>query len=247
MGAIGNLIGMELKSLRLYGLQVVISLVVIPFSYMLVMVLSRQMTAPELSYQVSGFALASLLGSLLVLLAMRVSNMMQPSVLELYATLPVSTARLITAQVVAYLGLALPQVCLAIVVAASFAPAVHLVPLIAGVVAAVVTFTMVGVGLGLAITSVYVAQGVLPLVSWALLLVSPVYYGVERLHGVLLVLALCSPVTHALNAVRLPLGFPPIVPLAYSYLYMGCLVTVLAAYALRRVGRVYMLEKMRIL
>jgi ABC-2 type transport system permease protein len=238
-----NQISIELKNLRLYGLQVIISLVVIPFSYMMVVVLSREMPPPELSYQLSGFALASLLGSLLVLLAMRVSNIMQPSVLELYATLPVTTAALIVAQVVTYLGLALPQVVLSLAVSASFAPAVRLAPLLAGVLSAVVTFTMVGVGLGLAIINVHVAQGVLPLLSWTLLLVSPVYYHLERLHGVLWVLAVVNPVTHALNAVRMPLGFSSVIPLTHSYLYMGCLVALLVAYALKRVNRIYMIEK----
>jgi ABC-2 type transport system permease protein len=235
---------MELKGLRLFKTHLFMMLVLLPASYMIVILLSRNATESELSYQLSGFAIATLIGSFVSLLANRVSNMMQAEVLELYAALPVSTLEIVAAQVATYLFLALPQTLAALALSATLADSVRMGLVVTGMIASVAMLALLGVTLGMVIRNPYVAQGVLPLLGWILLLGSPIYYDSERIRGVFLAFSLINPVTHALNVIRVPLGFPQITPLGYSYVYIGIIVTVLLIYSLRRAKKLYMLEKL---
>lgn len=235
---------MELKNLRLFRTYIFMNLVLLPASFMVVILLSRNATESELSYQLSGFAIASLIGSFVSLLAHRVSNMMQADVLELYAALPVSTLQIVAAQTATYLFIALPQVMAALALSAILADAVRMGLVITGMIASVALLTLLGVTLGMVIRNPYVAQGVLPLVAWILLLGSPIYYDSQRIQGLFLAFSLINPVTHALNVIRAPLGFPHIIPPGYSYAYIGIVVAVLSIYSFRRAKKLYMLEKL---
>jgi ABC-2 type transport system permease protein len=235
---------MELKNLRVFRTFIFMNLVLLPGSYVVIILLSRNVTESELSYQLSGFAIASLIGSFVSLLASRVSNMMQAEVLELYAALPVSTLEIVAAQAATYLLLTLPQTIAALALSAIFADSVRPGLVVIGLTASAAMFTLLGVTLGMLIRNPFVAQGILPLLAWILLLGSPIYYDSQRVQGVFLAVSLFNPITHALNVIRAPLGFPHIAPLEYSYLYIGLAVAVLAIFSVRRAKKLYMLEKL---
>lgn len=234
---------LELKGLRLYATQILISLVLIPGSYLFVILLSSGTEASFLSYQLCGFVVASLIGSLVSLLAFRVSNMMQPTVLELYAALPARTGHIVGAQSMVYILLAIPQIAVATVLAASYAQSVNIGLLLVGIMSVVLLLTLMGLFLGTAIRNPFTAQGMLPLVAWVLLMLSPVYYPSEGLSSALFAVAVLNPVTHALNVIRVPVGNQAIVPLGVSYIYLGVAAIVMLGYVHRRLRRVYILER----
>jgi|GEM_PF-5784683 len=57
-------IQMELKSLRLFKWQVFISIVILPFSYVFVMLLFGNIQRNDIPYLLSGYLVASLIGFL---------------------------------------------------------------------------------------------------------------------------------------------------------------------------------------
>ncbi len=53
--------------------------------------------------------------------------------------------------------------------------------LIVGIILSLVVILLIGTFLGLLIKNVFIAQGIMPLLSWVFLLIAPVYYSVEHL------------------------------------------------------------------
>jgi ABC-2 type transport system permease protein len=73
----------ELKGLKIYWMQILISLFILPLSFLFILLLSGVSTSEMLSIWLSGFIVASLVGAFLGALALRVCNLMQPEILEL--------------------------------------------------------------------------------------------------------------------------------------------------------------------
>lgn len=235
----------EVKMLRLYAVSIMINMILIPVSYVIIMLISLGAKSGELSYQLSGFMVASLIGSMVTLLALRVSSMAQADVLELYAALPVTLFEIVIAQVATYLLLALPQVAVSLLLSILNANAsVNILVTLVGFAMSVSIMAALGVALGLSIRNPYIAQGIIPMLSFAILLLSPVYYRAEALPVWARAVLLVNPVTHALNVMRTPLGFASIIPQGYSYLFLIAVMTLLIVYAVTKLRKVYILEKL---
>jgi len=104
----------EIKGMKIYWLQLLVSLLVMPFALLFIMLFSGDVNTAKVGYGVTGFIIVSLAGSFIGLLALRVTNMMMPSILELYATFSVSRREMVVGMGVTYLLLSLPQILLAI-------------------------------------------------------------------------------------------------------------------------------------
>lgn len=235
---------MELKGLRIYRLQLIINLLILPLSYALIALLVGGMTQTDLSYLLSGLIVSSFIGSFVGLLAMRISNFTQPQTMELYAAMPVTTGEVFSGLAITYLLLALPQiiVLLGLSIWQAETPRVGLA--ILGVLMSSGTFVSLGVFLGALVRNPFKAQGVFPLVSWGLMLLSPIYYNNQHLPAFYSALLLVNPATHALNVIRPFLGFKSVMDIGYSFLYLGLfiLVTAFASYYILR-RRMHLLEK----
>jgi len=97
--------------------------------------------------------------------------------------------------------------------------------------------------LGLLIENVFIAQGIIPVLSWVFLIFAPVYYSTENLYPVYTSVLLVNPVTHCLSLVRFALGFPPIANMIWSFIYLTVLITVLSIYVLKTFKSIYILER----
>ena len=94
MKKIINAVGFEFKSLRVYKIQILISLIILPFSYLFLIILNLSSKGENVPYLISGFIVASLIGSFISLLSLRISNISTPEVLELYSTITISIKEL---------------------------------------------------------------------------------------------------------------------------------------------------------
>ena len=239
-------IGLEIKSLRLYGLQIIISLWVMPASYMMVIILGRPANGAVLAYELTGFVAASLAGSLLSLLSARVSNFMQPYVMELYATVPATPLEIVAGQTLSYAALTLPQVLVAMILAAHLAGVGwhRSAPVGGSVLLAIAVLGAGGICLGLLIRNPFVAQGVLPLMTWVLVLVSPAYYGVHAIPQWIRLVFAANPVTGVVTLLRWSVGMPTSFSPVHEAVYLGVLLVAMAGFTVLRLSRLYMLERL---
>jgi ABC-2 type transport system permease protein len=237
-----NVILLELKGMRVYKVFLLINLVVLPFSYAVVLLLAG--AGQDYSYLLSGLVVASLVGSFMGVVAQRVSNLVQPQVLELYAVLPARMELMVAGTVAAYALLVLPQVVVLMGLAIGLSRA-GMAALLAlpGTLLGLLFLAVLGVFLGTLIRNPFKAQGLFPLLSFLLLLAAPVYYKAEGLPRVYVVLVFLNPLTHVLNVVRPPLGFTPLWDIRVS---IGLLLIgggLMGAYALRSLRNPKMLER----
>jgi len=235
---------MELKGLRIYKLQMFINLLLIPLSYAFITVLTSGMEGKDISYLLSGLIVSSLIGSFIGLLAMRISGLTQPQTMELYAAMPVTRAQVFCGLALTYTLLALPQIILLLGLSLWQAESPRSGLLIVGVLVSCGAFVSLAVFLGLMVRNPFKAQGIFPLTSWLLMLLSPVYYHSQHLPAFYNALMLINPATHALNIIRPFLGFSEIIDVRYSFLCLGILIVVTSFYSYHIVKRkMYLLEK----
>lgn len=237
-----NVMLLEIKGMRVYKVYLSIILLVLPFSYAVVLLLAG--ADQDYSYLFSGLAVASLAGSFVGLVAHRVSNLVQPQVLELYAVLPVRLELMVMGAIAAYGLIVLPQVAVLIGLAVGFSKAgVKALLAIPNIFLGVLFLAMLGIFLGTVIRNPYKAQGLFPLVSWALILTAPVYYDVAPLPRAFALLILFNPLTHVLNTIRPHLGFAPLLDPRISAGLLIVLGGLIGLYALRSLRDLKMLEK----
>jgi len=243
MRKIGIGICFELKGLRLYRTQLLISLFLIPFSYAFILLLSMRPAQGQLSYIFSGLTVASLIGAG-SLVGVRVANLVQPEVLELYAALPISTGQAVLSVAIAYALLSIPQSAALLGLASWWAPRISVAMLVVGAVISIIVLFSFWTALGFIIRNPFKAQGVFSLISWALLLFSPIYYEMNNLPFLYRAVLLANPVTHALNTIRPFLGMDASFNWAVSFLYLGMLGCLSVGYSVVALRNVRMLEKL---
>ncbi len=243
MGKLGIEIRLEWKGLRLYRTQLLISLFLIPFSYAFILLLSVRPAEGQLSYILSGLMVASLLGAG-SLAGLRVTNLVQPEVLELYAALPISTGQATLGVVTAYVLLVIPQSVVLLGLASWWASRISLGMLVAGAVITVIAVFALWTALGLLVRNPFKAQGVFSLIAWALLLFSPIYYEMKGLPLLYRALLLVNPVTHALNIIRPFLGMDAQLSYAASFFYLGILTCLSVLYSVLALRKLRMVEKL---
>ena len=235
---ISPLIEMELKGMRLYKTFLFVNLLLMPFALLFMMIMNSGSRTPEdISYLVSGFIVVSLVSSFLGTLTNRVSNIFEPSVLELYSTLPPRTSKVVLAQFITYSLLVLPQVLIGLVVILYYQGVSRInIPLLTlAFLLAFIELGTLAVAIGARIGNPYKAMAVTTILPWLLVVFSPAYY-----HSSLQVLYL-NPVTHLLSCIRSAIGLQEVSPI--PWLVSGVLTVIFTALAIRNVGSRYMLEK----
>jgi ABC-2 type transport system permease protein len=237
-----NVILQEVRGMRVYKVFLFINMVVLPFSYAIVLLLAG--AGQDHSYLLSGLVVASLVGTFVGLVAHRVSNLVQPEVLELYAVLPARMELMVVGAVAAYALVVLPQVVILVGLTAGLArtgaKALLAVP---GMLLGFLFLAILGVFLGTLIKNPFKAQGLFPLLSWILLLSAPVYYQAEGLPRAYIAVLLLNPLTHVLNVIRPHLGFPPLLDMWISVGLLVILGGLMGVYASRSLKDPKMLER----
>jgi ABC-2 type transport system permease protein len=229
---------MELKGMRIYKTFLLVNLFIMPLALLFMMIMNSSSRTPwNISYLVSGFIVVSLMSSFLGTLTNRVSNIFEPSVLELYSTLPPKISTVVLAQFLTYSLLVLPQVLIGLAVVLYYQGVSKInVPLL--VLALLLTFLELGalaVAIGAKIGNPYKAMAVTGILPWLLVVFSPAYYrsSFQALY--------LNPVTHLLSCIRSAVGLQSINLI--SWLVSGALTVIFVVLALRSTRSGYMLEK----
>lgn len=243
MDKILEAINFEFKGLRVYKIQILISLIILPFSYLFLIILNLASKGENISYFISGFIVASIIGSYISLLALRISNISTPEVLELYSTMPITIKNLIIAISITYFLLSLPQIAISIVLCIVKSSNVNIFLFILTNIFVNLFFIMSSIFLGLILKNYFLAQGILPMISWFLLIFSPVYYKVLNPKIVIKIWFYINPISACLNIIRYPIGFVNKTDFIISLIYILVLTLIFTLNFLLKLKNIYMIEK----
>ncbi|WP_456423254.1 hypothetical protein [Thermococcus sp.] len=232
------LVEMELKGMRIYKTFLFVNLLIMPLALLFIMIMNSGSRTPEdISYLVSGFIVVSLVSSFLGTLTNRVSNVFEPSVLELYSTLPPKISTVVLAQFLTYSLLVLPQVIisLSVIVYYQGAGRINVFLLIPALLITFLELGTLAITIGARIGNPYKAMAVTAVLPWLLVVLSPAYY-ISSFPALYL-----NPVTHLLSCIRSAVGLERAGPI--PWLVSVTLTVIFSVLARRSVKAGYMLEK----
>lgn len=236
-------IEMQFKTLRIYFLQLFIVVFVVPFSYAFVVLLSTAAQDMSISYLLSGYVVSTLISTFLGMLALSITNLRQKEVLELYSTYAITFPQVVISICLTYVLIVLPIIVVVLPFVLMHAVSASVLMVLLGIIVSIFFLLCLSVYLGLSLKNLFIANGILQLLSWILILFSPIYYNFETLNSTFKYALLVNPVTHLLNIVRIPLGFAPMISMWISYVYVGSLTILMLSYISNRVRSTYILEK----
>jgi len=234
---------MQFKTLRIYFLQLFIVVFVMPFSYAFVVLLSTAAENMSISYLLSGYIVSTLISTFLGMLALSITNLRQKEVLELYSTYAITFPQVVISICLTYVLIVLPIIVVVLPFVLMHAVRASHLMVLMGVIVSIFFLLCLSVYLGLSLKNLFIANGILQLLSWILILFSPIYYNFETLNSTFKYALLVNPVTHLLNIVRIPLGFAPMISMWVSYVYVGLLIILMLFYISKRVRSTYILER----
>jgi|Deesub1362B_J571_1020462.scaffolds.fasta_scaffold00007_147 ABC-2 type transport system permease protein len=230
------LILMELKGMRIYMLQIIVSLFVVPLSFLaLILLNSKEAPSTFKAYLISGFIVISFVGLLLLMLSFRVSTVFEPRFLELYSTLPVSIEKVVLSMFLAYVLLGVPQTLIALLLLIKYSSTINIPLLLTSFALIAGELGSIAIVLGATIRNPYKVQAFTSILPWILTLLSPAYYKSSSK------ILLLNPITHLLNVLRASLALEKLsmTSLAFSVV----LTIVLCIYTDKQLRKPYMLEK----
>ncbi len=243
MNKIFTAIEMEFKSLRIFWLQLFIVVFVLPFSYAFIVLVSGNLQGPSLNYLLSGYIVSTLISTFINMLGLRITNIRQQEALELYSTYAIPFPSIIISVCLSYFLITLPIILIVLGYVVATAQSVNWFFLICGMLLTIVFLLLISVHLGLAMKNLFIANGLFQIITWALILLAPIYYSLELLNSIFRGILLVNPVSHLLNLLRAPLGFESSVNLVYSYGYIVLLSILAFGYVSKRINSTHILEK----
>lgn len=229
--------------MRIYKLQLVISLFVMPLSVLLIMLFSNG-TSVNYTWLISGFIVASIMGSTISMLSMRVSNLVQPEILELYSTFLITKRQLLSTLSLTYALLSLPQIMVAIILLYFFAGSINLLIIIPSIIMSIIFMSLLAVYIGLRLQNPFKASGIVSIISYAIMTLTPFYYVVdEGSNEIIRIIQMFNPFNCCLVSLRA--GLYPMDPnqIILSYAILAILSLMLSIAINRKVGDIYILEK----
>ena len=233
----------ELRSLRINRLSLAITALVLPIAYSGVAILTQPVSSWQISYLLSGSLIASLMSSVFFLTVIRTSNLFQAEVLELHAAFPIRRIHQVLGAWLASSLISLPLAGILFGLCILWAPSPEALPALLGLILSYAMVIVMATGLGLLVRNPYKAQGILSIVAWLMVLISPMQQDMSQVPTPLRFLLLINPVTHALNMVRPFLGFDAVLHPAISFAFSAAMLLIVTPLLVRAIRRVTILEK----
>ncbi|WP_129409163.1 ABC transporter permease [Marinitoga lauensis] len=231
---------LEFKGMRMFKFQIFVSMFLIPFSYLIIVLLNK---STNMDYLVSGFMISMMIGAYFGILSLRVSNLMQAEVIELYTTFSVSKTIIIFSLGITYFLLTMPIFFISYLFIADNIMEIifkTLVPLLLGNFLVI----LISIAIGLKVRNYYALMGLMPLVSYILMIISPVYYQIKSNNIIIKSLLYINPIVHILNIIRTELNKRYMIfPLWQSYSLIIVLSFLLIFYINKKLKSMYILEK----
>lgn len=236
---------MELKSLRIFLLQLFVVLFLLPFSYLFIMLLAGNgnLERIQIVSLLTGYIVVTLTSAFINMLSLRITNTRQPEVLELYSTFSITFPQIVVSQCITYTLLTLPLILAAFLYVILSLESVNILLFISGIVIGIFVLLLLSVSLGLLMNNLFLANGLCQIVSVFLIIFSPSFFGMQTLNKFFQTLLLLNPITHVLNILRSPLNISLGFDVRWSYLFLFVLSVLLVLFVSKKVSKTYILEK----
>ncbi|NLI55754.1 ABC transporter permease [bacterium] len=236
---------MELKSLRIFLLQLFVVLFLLPFSYLFIMLLAGNgnLERIQIVSLLTGYIVVTLTSAFINMLSLRITNTRQPQVLELYSTFSITFPQIVVSQCITYTLLTLPLILAAFLYVILSLKSVNILLFISGIVIGIFVLLLLSVSLGLLMNNLFLANGLCQIVSVFLIIFSPSFFGMQTLNKFFQTLLLLNPITHVLNIMRSPLNISLGFDVRWSYLFLFVLSVLLVLFVSKKVSKTYILEK----
>jgi len=236
---------MELKSLRIFLLQLFVVLFLLPFSYLFIMLLAGNgnLERIQIVSLLTGYIVVTLTSAFINMLSLRITNTRQPQVLELYSTFSITFPQIVVSQCITYTLLTFPLILAAFLYVILSLKSVNILLFISGIVIGIFVLLLLSVSLGLLMNNLFLANGLCQIVSVFLIIFSPSFFGMQTLNKFFQTLLLLNPITHVLNILRSPLNISLGFDVRWSYLFLFVLSVLLVLFVSKKVSKTYILEK----
>lgn len=237
---------MELKSLRIFLLQLFVVLFLLPFSYLFIMLLAGNggnLERIQIVSLLTGYIVVTLTSAFINMLSLRITNTRQPQVLELYSTFSITFPQIVVSQCITYTLLTLPLILAAFLYVILSLKSVNILLFISGIVIGIFVLLLLSVSLGLLMNNLFLANGLYQIVSVFLIIFSPSFFDMQTVNKFFQTLLLLNPITHVLNILRSPLNISLGFDVRWSYLFLFVLSVLLVLFVSKKVSKTYILEK----
>ena len=228
----------ELRSLRLYWFPITTMTIIVPFSYLLIVLLSTGFNAENLSIVLPGFVSVSVFLTLVLPMAQRISNMFEDDVVELIASLPLGMGELIWAYIGAYTLLSAPAIIGSTTIIALSIGKVDGVYLAVGLSMLWCLAIETGILLGLSIRNKLKLDPLLSLLLLATIMLTPAFYSTNSLENPFRAAILANPLTHIVLLIRASIGIYEGVDPTTSLTYLGVAQATLATVLLPKIRNI---------
>lgn len=234
-----------LKMYRLYWTSVLTVTVILPLTYMAILVLSSGGSSESLVVGLTGYLVMVCFSSLVYPVALIVANTFEEQVLELHASLPISLTALFASYVVSQLIFSAPAITLGIVALYAVVGSFNWPYIILCLFISLTLFPHLAILLGLTVKSRYKLEPVLTSLITLVVVATPLYYRLTSIYEPWRSALLLNPITHVISLLRLGTGIHEGIPTIYSIVYLGSLTLLLSTITLYKIrhGGLTALEK----
>ncbi|MEM1732789.1 MAG: ABC transporter permease [Desulfurococcaceae archaeon] len=227
----------NIRSLRLYWLNVLTTSLLIPLSYLIIVILLSPDSPNHIIMALTGFIVISEFSTLVLPVALLVGGIFDENVVELYASLPTGFSEIILSYVLTYLVFSIPVLFGFLLVISKYTAMVNWPYLLIGLVYLLTLCSLIGIWLGLYIKNRLILEPLLSLMLIAVIVFTPAYYRLTNVSGPLRLITLVNPVTHVVNLLRTGVNMCEGIETSFSILYLTLIVMVISISIVLRLNR----------
>lgn len=234
----------NLKTYRLYWMNILSVTVILPLTYLAVVIFFAGGSMESIKLGLTGFVTMTCFTTIVYPLSLLIANIFEEQVLELHASLPVSIRELLVSNVLAQIIFATPPILIGIIALALICK-LNILYVMSSMLLAMTIFSSMALLLGISIKNRFKLEPILTLLMLLVVIATPLYYGLSTVNNFFKTILLLNPVTHIVCLLRLGVGLYEDVPPEISYLYLVLIVISLVSFLLykTRGGLITLLER----
>jgi ABC-type polysaccharide/polyol phosphate export permease len=213
----------ELKMVRLYWPYILIINILLPFSYLMIVLFSTYGSQEAVKIALTGFLVISSFSILIYTIGHRIGNLFEDEVLELVASLPIGFQELILSIILSYVILSLPAVLASIIGLIAVAGITRPLLMVTGLLFMYAVSIISGVITGLSVRNVRKLDPLLQVLVFLAIIFTPAFYEIPD--NIYVIPLAANPLTHVVVLLRASIGIAstitPIISLTYLIVIMS--------------------------
>ena len=228
---------MEFKTLRMNFLNVILSILIIPMSFLVINIANNA----NIIILLLGLIVSSLMGNFLVSYSQRITNIVSIQVLELYSTWGISTQILALSIGIYHVIVSIPIIVVVTLILLMIGTNINWLYYLIGICMTIIFMGTFGGVIGTNIKKPNKALAVNSYMYYLLTMITPIYYETVNNYRVYNIVNILNPISHLVNILRYSVGLYENISFI-SYIYILFLIMILYIITKNRLSKVYMVE-----